>query len=84
VTDLGTLGGNFSAGTAINLSGEVAGWADASTGNQNGASLWNGDKITGLGVPSPEPRSPAMARRLFRRRSPLQVIFLGEPPSFSL
>ena len=49
MTDLGTLGGNFSAGYAINLSGEVAGFADTSTGQE--ASLWNGQKMTGLGVP---------------------------------
>ena len=49
MTDLGTLGGNFSAGYAINLSGEVAGFADTSTGQE--ASLWNGQNMTGLGVP---------------------------------
>jgi probable HAF family extracellular repeat protein len=53
MTDLGTLGsGNFSAGTAINLSGEVAGWSDTSADTGNEASLWNGQKMTGLGVPT--------------------------------
>jgi probable HAF family extracellular repeat protein len=53
MTDLGTLGsGNFSAGTAINLSGEVAGWSDTNADTGNEASLWNGQKMTGLGVPT--------------------------------
>ena len=51
MTDLGTQGGNFSAGTAINLSGEVAGWADTSADTGQEASLWNGQKMIGLGVP---------------------------------
>lgn len=53
MTDLGTLGsGNFSAGTAINLSGEVAGWADTSADTGQEAAVWNGGKATGLGVPT--------------------------------
>jgi probable HAF family extracellular repeat protein len=47
MTDLGTLGGNFSSGTAINLSGEVVGSAQTSTGLSH-AVLWNGGKITDL------------------------------------
>ena len=47
MTDLGTLGGNFSAGNAINLSGEVVGSAQTSTGVSH-AVLWNGGKITDL------------------------------------
>jgi probable HAF family extracellular repeat protein len=47
MTDLGTLGGNFSAGSAINRSGEVVGW----TTNKAGYSepfLWNGQTMTAL------------------------------------
>ena len=51
MTDLGTLGGNFSAGTAINSSGEVAGWADTNADTGAEAAVWNGGKVTGLGVP---------------------------------
>jgi len=52
MTDLGTLGsGNFSAGEAINLSGEVAGWSDTNADTGQEASVWNGKKWTGLGVP---------------------------------
>jgi probable HAF family extracellular repeat protein len=47
MTDLGTLGGNFSAGNAINLSGEVVGSAQINTGFSH-AVLWNGGKITDL------------------------------------
>jgi probable HAF family extracellular repeat protein len=43
MTDLGTLGGNFSQGTAINRSGEVTGTADTSSGPAD-AFLWNGGK----------------------------------------
>jgi len=47
MTDLGTLGGNFSAGNAINRSGEVAGSAQVTTGFSH-AFLWNGGKMTDL------------------------------------
>jgi len=47
MTDLGTLGGNFSAGNAINLSGEVVGSAQITTGFSH-AFLWNGGKMTDL------------------------------------
>jgi probable HAF family extracellular repeat protein len=47
MTDLGTLGGNFSAGNAINLSGEVVGSAQTNTGLSH-AVLWSGGKITDL------------------------------------
>ena len=47
MTDLGTLGGNFSAGNAINLSGEVVGSAQTSTGVSH-VVLWDGGKITDL------------------------------------
>ena len=52
MTDLGTLGsGNFSAGNAVNSSGEVAGWSDTKADTGQEASVWNGGKVTGLGVP---------------------------------
>jgi probable HAF family extracellular repeat protein len=52
MTDLGTLGsGNFSAGEAINLSGEVAGWSDTNADTGQEAAVWDGKKWTGLGVP---------------------------------
>src|SRR6516164_5229926 len=52
MTDLGTQGsGNFSAGEAINSSGEVAGWTDTKADVGQEASVWNGGKVTGLGVP---------------------------------
>ena len=47
MTDLGTLGGNFSAGSAISLSGEVVGSAQTKTGVSD-AVLWKGGKITDL------------------------------------
>src|SRR6516164_10948731 len=47
MTDLGTLGGNFSAGDAINLSGEVVGSAQTSAGISD-AFLWNGSKMIDL------------------------------------
>src|SRR6516165_5081041 len=47
MTDLGTLGGNFSAGNAVNLSGEVVGSAQTSTGVSH-VVLWDGGKITDL------------------------------------
>jgi probable HAF family extracellular repeat protein len=52
LTDLGTLGsGNFSAGTAINSSGEVVGWTDTNADTGNEAAVWNGQKWTPLGLP---------------------------------
>ena len=51
MTDLGTLGGNFSAGTAINSSGEVVGWADTNADTGAEAAVWNGQKWTALGLP---------------------------------
>ena len=52
MTDLGTLGsGNFSAGTAINASGEVVGWTDTNADTGQEAAVWNGQKWTPLGLP---------------------------------
>lgn len=48
MTDLGTLGGNFSEGLAINRSGEVVGWADTKAGSSD-AFLWNGKTMADLG-----------------------------------
>jgi probable HAF family extracellular repeat protein len=46
MTDLGTLGGNYSRGNAINLSGQVVGSADTKTGSSS--FLWNGKTMTSL------------------------------------
>jgi probable HAF family extracellular repeat protein len=48
MTDLGTLGGHFSKGVAINLSGEIVGSADRSTGFSD-SFLWTGTKMTDIG-----------------------------------
>lgn len=48
MTDLGTLGGHFSKGVAINLAGEVVGQADLRTGFSD-SFLWNGTKMTDIG-----------------------------------
>jgi uncharacterized membrane protein len=50
MTDLGTLGGHTSQGNAINLSDQVAGWADTSSGVSN-ATLWTGGKSLDVGRP---------------------------------
>ena len=47
MTDLGTLGGNDSAGKSINLSGEVVGWAQNTSGSSHSV-LWSGGKMTDL------------------------------------
>jgi probable HAF family extracellular repeat protein len=52
LSDLGTLGGHFSRGNAINLSGEVVGTADTSTGSSDGF-LWNGKSMLDLGAFNP-------------------------------
>ena len=48
MTDLGTLGGNFSQGVAINRSGEVVGTADTKVGSSD-SFLWNGKTMVDLG-----------------------------------
>jgi probable HAF family extracellular repeat protein len=52
MTDLGTLGGHNSEGSAINLSDQVAGWADTSTGVSN-ATVWTGGKSLDVGGLAP-------------------------------
>jgi probable HAF family extracellular repeat protein len=52
MTDLGTLGGHLSQGNAINLSDQVAGWADTSTGVSN-ATVWTGGKSLDVGALAP-------------------------------
>src|SRR5260370_21192075 len=47
ITDLCTLGGNYSQGNAINRYGEVVGWADTKTGSAD-SFLWNGKTMTDL------------------------------------
>jgi probable HAF family extracellular repeat protein len=48
LTNLGTLGGNSSAGAAINDSGTIAGYADLSSGIEH-AALFHGGTVTDLG-----------------------------------
>jgi probable HAF family extracellular repeat protein len=52
MTDLGTLGGRNSQGNAINLSDQVAGWADTNKGVMN-ATLWTGKKSFDVGGLAP-------------------------------
>ncbi len=47
MTDLGTLGGNYSQGLAINLSGTVVGWADTSTGSESFIAAYGYSQPTG-------------------------------------
>src|SRR6266446_251670 len=52
MSDLGTLGGNYSQGNAVNLSREVAGWANTKAGAHD-AFLWNGKTMLDLGALAP-------------------------------
>jgi probable HAF family extracellular repeat protein len=52
MTDLGTLGGNFSQGVAINGSGEVVGESAAKNPGPDGAFLSNGHGIKPLSAPA--------------------------------
>jgi probable HAF family extracellular repeat protein len=60
MTDLGTLGGHNSEGSAINLSDQVAGWADTSTGASN-AAVWTGGKSLDVGGLAPLAGSASVA-----------------------
>ena len=52
MTDLGTLGGNFSRGVAINGSGEVVGYSAAKTNGPSGEFLWDGHSMKPLSDPA--------------------------------
>jgi probable HAF family extracellular repeat protein len=60
MTDLGTLGGLYAQGLAINLSGAVAGYSRTSTGN-NEAFVAQSANMTGLGSLVPGGSSEAFA-----------------------
>jgi probable HAF family extracellular repeat protein len=60
MSDLGTLGGLYSEGEAINISGEVVGWSYTSTGNIQAFIDQNG-KMTNLGAVVPGGESMAFA-----------------------
>ena len=47
--DLGTLGGAYSVGVAINASGQVTGYADTADGETH-AFLWDGTRMQDLGT----------------------------------
>ena len=49
IKDLGTLGGNFSAATAINNVGRVVGWSDLAAGSRH-AFLWHAGVMEDLGA----------------------------------
>ena len=48
--DLGTLGGTYSVGFAINDSGQVTGTADTADGAADHAFLWDGTTMQDLGT----------------------------------
>src|SRR6185369_8175765 len=50
VTDLGTLGGSFSSPSAINNSGQIAGYASLAGDETNHGFLYSGGVITDLGT----------------------------------
>jgi probable HAF family extracellular repeat protein len=52
MTDLGTLGFNNSVGTAIDRTGQVAGWSGDSISDRD-AFLWDGQKMIDLGALGP-------------------------------
>ena len=48
--DLGTLGGTYSGGFAINASGQVTGYADTAGDGLYHAFLWDGTTMQDLGT----------------------------------
>ena len=50
VTDLGTLGGNYSRATGINASGQVVGIADTTAAGNNHGFLWSSGSMHDLGT----------------------------------
>jgi probable HAF family extracellular repeat protein len=60
--DLGTLGGDFAEGRAINDNGQVVGWSRLTTednpydppGERGHAFLWEGGEMRDLGAPGPD------------------------------
>ena len=52
MTDLGTLGGNYSQGVAINGSGEVVGYSAGKDTGTGGEFLWNGRNMKPLSAPA--------------------------------
>ena len=65
--DLGTLGGTFSVGLAINASGQVTGFADTADGDIH-AFLWDGTTMQDLNalIDPADPLQPFVT--LVRRR----------------
>jgi probable HAF family extracellular repeat protein len=52
MTDLGTLGGNYSQGVAINGSGEVVGGSATKSSGPDEPFLWNGHSMKALSAPA--------------------------------
>ena len=51
IHDLGTLGGDSSAATAVNVNDQVAGWSEVTTGSSDRhAFLWQGGRMRDLGT----------------------------------
>ncbi len=51
IRDLGTLGGDNSAATAVNVNDQVAGWSEVTTGSSDRhAFLWQGGRMRDLGT----------------------------------
>lgn len=57
--DLGTLGGNRSSATAINIHGQVVGWSDTTQGVQHGFSWTPAEGMIEIGSPNDQGVMPA-------------------------